>query len=466
MESPQGTHGTGGLPGLMTTPDPHDPGPHPQLHPAAQPHPVAQPQPYAVEPQYPYYHGYGYQPYWQPAAPPPRRRRRGLIAAGAAAAVLAAGTVTGIALTSGGGGALAGSGTSLLPSDQGGTSGGSGTGGSGTGGSGTGGSGTGGSGTGGNGTTSVGLATAKQAKGVVTIVSVLKYQNAESAGTGMILSANGEILTNNHVVNGATSITVTVETTGKSYRADVVGTAPTKDVAVLQLRNASGLQTANVGDSHDVKAGDSITGVGNAGGTGTLRASAGKVTALNQTITASDENGSSSERLHGLIGVDADIISGDSGGPLYDAAGAIVGMNTAASQSQGGRGSVSSGGTSTSAYAIAIDDAETVARQIESGRASSTVHLGLPPFIGVGVTDADGRGAGITSVLDGGPAADAGISAGSVVTAVGGTRVTDAASLKAALARHAAGDTVTLHWNDQSGAAHSATVRTITGPAD
>ncbi len=93
----------------------------------------------------------------------------------------------------------------------------------------------------------------------------------------MVLTSDGEILTNNHVVNGATSITVTIVSTGKSYRADVVGTDPTDDVAVIQLRNASGLKKANLGDSDDVKVGDSIVGVGNAGGTGTLRASNGKV---------------------------------------------------------------------------------------------------------------------------------------------------------------------------------------------
>ena len=127
-------------------------------------------------------------------------------------------------------------------------------------------------------------------RGSSPIVSVLAYQRAESAGTGMILTSNGEILTNNHVVNGATSITVTVASTGKSYRADVVGTDPTDDVAVIQLRNASGLTTAKVGDSSGVKVGDAVVGVGNAGGTGTLRASAGAVTALNQSITATDES--------------------------------------------------------------------------------------------------------------------------------------------------------------------------------
>jgi S1-C subfamily serine protease len=203
-------------------------------------------------------------------------------------------------------------------------------------------------------------ATAAQQSGIVTIVSVLGYQNAESAGTGMVLTSDGEILTNNHVVNGATSITVTVESSGESYRAAVVGTDPTDDVAVLQLSNASGLTTANLGDSADLAVGDAVTGVGNAGGTGTLTAAPGTVTALDQSITATDESGSDPENLTGLIETDAGIAAGDSGGPLYDSAGEIVGMDTAASSSPGDQ-------TASQAYAIPIDDALNIADQIESG---------------------------------------------------------------------------------------------------
>ncbi|HEU5265928.1 MAG TPA: trypsin-like peptidase domain-containing protein [Jatrophihabitans sp.] len=316
----------------------------------------------------------------------------------------------------------------------------------------------GGTGSGGTSASGIGLATAKQKVGVVTIVSVLGYQNAEGAGTGMILNSKGEILTNNHVVNGATSITVTVVSTGKSYRAQVVGTDPSDDVAVIQLRNASGLKTAKIGDSSDVSVGDSIVGVGNAGGTGTLRASNGKVTALNQTITASDESGANAERLHGLIGVNAPIVAGDSGGPMYDSAGEIIGMNTAASQNETG--------TAASAYAIPIDNALNIADKIESGKASSTIHIGLPGFLGVGVDDANGAGVAITSVVPDGPADRAGITAGSVVTAVNGKAVNSPTALKSALSGHKANSKVKISWTDLNGAAHSATVTLIAGPAD
>jgi S1-C subfamily serine protease len=299
-------------------------------------------------------------------------------------------------------------------------------------------------------------ASATQQVGIVTVVSVLKYQNAEGAGTGMVLTSNGEVLTNNHVVNGATSITVTVESTGKSYRADVVGTAPTSDVAVLQLRNASGLQTAKLADSSSTPSvGDAVTGVGNAGGTGTLTAASGSITALNQSITASDESGSS-ERLTGLIEIDAAIIAGDSGGPLYDSAGNIIGMDTAASTQRA---------ATPSAYAIPIEDAVAVSDKIESGVETAAIHIGYPGFLGISTQDA-GNGAGVTGVLSGGPAADAGITAGSTITAIDGTSVSSSTSLRAVMTKKDPGSKVTVTWTGRDGASHSASVTLATGPAD
>lgn len=304
---------------------------------------------------------------------------------------------------------------------------------------------------------SAGTATAGQQIGIVTVLSVLKYQNAEGAGTGMVLTSDGGVLTNNHVVDGATSITVTVESTGKSYRADVVGTAPGQDVAVLRLRNASGLRTAKLADSSsDVAVGDAVTGVGNAGGTGTLTAVPGSVTALNQSITAADQSGRGAESLTGLIEINAAIIAGDSGGPLYDSAGQVIGMNTAASRNRA---------AGPDAYAIPIEDAVAVAGKIESGVETTAIHIGYPGFLGISTQNSRG-GAGVRGVLRGGPASGAGITAGSTITSIDGTPVTSASALRAVLARKDPGSTVTVTWTSGNGASHSAPVTLATGPAD
>src|SRR6478609_11427610 len=168
---------------------------------------------------------------------------------------------------------------------------------------------------------------------LVDIVSTLGNQGASAAGTGIVLTSNGEVLTNNHVIRGATSIKVTDVGNGRTYTAKVVGYDASKDVAVIQLQNASGLTIANLGDSSSVQNGDAVTALGNAGGKGgTPSVATGAVTALNQGITASDEgSGANSEQLTGLIETNADIQPGDSGGALVNSYGQVIGMNTAAS---------------------------------------------------------------------------------------------------------------------------------------
>jgi S1-C subfamily serine protease len=182
-------------------------------------------------------------------------------------------------------------------------------------------------------------ATAQQQTGVVDVDTVLDYGTGEAAGTGIVLTPDGEILTNNHVVEGSTSIKVTDVTSGKTYTATVVGTDATDDVAVIRLQGASGLTPATLASTdaqNAVTTGTPVTAVGNAGGTGgTPSAAAGTVVALGQTITASDETSTAdSENLAGMIEVQAGIESGDSGGPLY-ANGAVIGVDTAASSSSG-----------------------------------------------------------------------------------------------------------------------------------
>ena len=232
---------------------------------------------------------------------------------------------------------------------------------------------------------------------LVDVVSTLGDQGASAAGTGIVLTSDGTVLTNNHVIRGATSIKVTDVGNGRTYTAKVVGYDASKDVAVIQLQNASGLTTANLGDSSSVQSGDSVTALGNAGGKGgTPSVATGTVTALNQGITASDEgSGANSEQLTGLIETNADIQPGDSGGALVNSYGQVIGMNTAASsgtqfQSQSDQATVQ-------AYAIPVDNAESIAKQVEAGQGSSTVHIGATAFLGIesdGSSSGSGSGSG------------------------------------------------------------------------
>lgn len=310
-------------------------------------------------------------------------------------------------------------------------------------------------------------ATAAQEKGVVTIDSQLAYQGASSAGTGMILSADGLVLTNNHVIDGATAIRVTDESTGKQYTATVVGTDPTADVALLQLKGASGLTLITLDKDGGVTTGTDITAIGNAEGTGNLVAAAGSVTSTNQTMTAQTELGGSAETLSGLIEFQASVVSGDSGGPVLDSQGEVVGMTTAASNGMG----------LTDAFAITIDNALTVVHEIQAGdTANGTITLGYPAFLGVslatprstaGGSGSSGTGATISGVVAGTPAASAGLAAGDTITAVDGTSVTSADGLSTALGAHKAGDRVTITWvSGTTGATHHATVTLIAGPAN
>ena len=230
------------------------------------------------------------------------------------------------------------------------------------------------------GTTSQSQASAAQQVGVVDIETVVNFGEGEAAGTGLVIASDGYILTNNHVVNQSTTIKVIVVSTGKSYRGTVVGTDPTDDIAVVKLSGANGLATARLGDSSSVKVGDAVTGVGNAGGVGgTPSAARGTVTALNQTITASDSDGSNAERLDGLFETNAQIQAGDSGGPLYNASESVIGIDTAAETSRASSSTVAG-------YAIPINDAVAIAKRITSGEDSSTIHQGYPAFLGVALT--------------------------------------------------------------------------------
>ena len=310
-------------------------------------------------------------------------------------------------------------------------------------------------------------------QGVVVIETNLAYQDAAAAGTGIVLTSAGEVLTNNHVISGATTVKVVIPTTGRTYTARVLGYSRTADVALLQLQNASNLKTLRTGAATALKIGQAVRALGNAGGTGTLSLASGSVTGLGKSITASDDQGNA-EQLTGLIETNAGVVAGDSGGPLLDAAGRIVGMDVAASAS-GGFQMV----TSSDAYAIPIGKAVTVAKQIESGRSSATVHIGATAFLGVQVESAasggyggypgDGYGSAtagalIAGVVDGGPAATAGLVPGDVITAVNGQTISSPTDIAPIVLKLKPGATVTVAYSDQTGATQSATVTLGSGP--
>src|SRR6516162_2431538 len=318
---------------------------------------------------------------------------------------------------------------------------------------------------------------------LVDVVSTEGDQGAVAAGTGIVLTSDGEVLTNNHVINGATSIKVTDIGNGKTYTATVVGYDASHDVAVIQLQDASGLTTANLGDSSTVHAGDNVTALGNAGGKGgTPSVASGTVTALNQSITASDELSSASEQLTGLIETNAPIQPGDSGGPLVNAYGQVIGMDTAAgSNSQ----TPDPSSTATQAYAIPIDNALSIARQIESGTTTADIHIGATAFLGVeigssssssnalggtgGFGDPSGQtgttGVPVAGTLSGSPAANLGLSQGDTITAIAGQSVSSAADIAHALVKYHPGDSISITWVDQSGQSQTANLTLTTGPA-
>jgi len=302
--------------------------------------------------------------------------------------------------------------------------------------------------------------------GVVVVNTNLAYENGAAAGTGMVLTANGEVLTNNHVIRGATSIRVVVPQTHRSYAARVVGYSVSADVAILQLRNASGLATVSLGDSSKLENGEAVTAVGNAGGTGSLTVTTGSIVRLQRSITVSDDQGGT-EQLANIIETDASLQPGDSGGPLLDSAGQVIGMDTAASA-----GFYFQGGGGGDGFAIPIDRAATLAKQIEAGRASAQVHVGGTALLGVsiqpsGYYDASGAyhpGLVVENVVPGSPAAKAGVAAGDVITALGGHPVASQNAVVALLLPHHPGERIAVTWIDQATGSHTATVALANGP--
>lgn len=297
----------------------------------------------------------------------------------------------------------------------------------------------------------------QDAPGVLLVETETSY--GEGAGTGMVLSADGLALTNYHVVDGSSEVEVTVADTGETYMASVVGRDATHDVAVLQLRDATGLETISV-DSSGVDTGEDVAAVGNGSGQGFLTAVSGSVTGVDQSISA--ESLGDTEDLTGLIATDADVVPGYSGGPLVDDDGQVVGMSTAAS----------TGETSeqVNGFALQVTEALGIADQIVAGTESDSVQVGASGALGVTVTDAASAATGsapdsaasgalVVEAAPGSAAEAAGLVAGDTVTALDGTEVADSSELSDRVGSLDPGDTVALDWTDADGTEHSASVQ-------
>ena len=362
------------------------------------------------------------------------------------------------------------------------------------------------------GTGTAGGSMSKVGKGIVIINTTLQYSSERAAGTGMVINAGeGLVLTNNHVIESATKITATAAT-GQKFLAKVVGYDVTGDIALIQLQHPSGLHQVPLGDSGKVRTGDVVTALGNAEGQSKIVPATGHITGVNRSITASDQGGTvTSETLHGMLQTDAGVVSGDSGGPLVNAAGKVIGMDTAGNDVRYPDQQAAAG------FAIPINTALSVAREIAAGHASSVISIGYPPFIGIYVgqgTSSDpqqqaaaqqqnnggfggfgggngfsGNGSGSQSCYSNGsslpvpdkiapvssgtlvvgticssPAAVAGVSAGSVITSVNGQAVGAPQTLHDALSKFRPGDTVSLTWVTPSGQRKTASMTLTAGP--
>ncbi len=372
----------------------------------------------------------------------------------------------------------------------------------------------------GNSTTSISAATVQKVKnavlpGLVVIDSSLSYQGSDvgAAGTGMIISKSGLVLTNNHVIDDTTGLTATVVATSQKYPAKWLGYDKTSDIAVIQIEGAPNLnfRTVPLGNSSKVKLGDDVVAMGNANGTGNIQTVTGTITGLDQSITASDEgSGTAPERLTDMLQTNADIIQGDSGGPLSSTAGKVIGMDTAAST-----GSLAN--TQNAGFAIPINRAVAIADEIIDGKSSSQVQIGPTGFVGVLVAGTSGdeqstqtspqaqlqqqeqaeqqqggqsgtvpqfgcvqsgtslpglpasiapvsSGTLVLGTICGGPASGAGMTAGDVITSLAGKKVSSPASLTGILQGVRSGTRVSITWVTPSNQTMNQTLTVAAAP--
>lgn len=343
---------------------------------------------------------------------------------------------------------------------------------------------------------------------VVDVTAALTYDDETASGTGFVVMAPAGgtdlIVTNNHVVRGATSVAVTVPATGRAYPASIVGVDVPADIAILSVSPGAGLPSAPLGNSATVTDGAAVISFGNrAGAGGSPTVAPGVITGTGRTVQADDGAAGFSETLHDMLATTAQIEPGDSGGPLASTAGTVIGVDTAAGT--GGPGN----GTGTG-YAIPINAAMAAERQIAARRPGQGVSLGVGGFLGVivasGATRSPGAqqeqeeeqgiaagsavspapaacvptedgaavpaaiapvpaGALVAGVLCGTGAAAAGIAPGDVITAAEGRPVDSPEALTAIVSGSPPGRVIQVTWVATSGITRSARVRLGPAPA-
>jgi S1-C subfamily serine protease len=289
----------------------------------------------------------------------------------------------------------------------------------------------------------------------VVVINTRLYQGGAAAGTGMVLSSSGEVLTNNHVIRGATTIRVVIPGTKHAYTGRVVGYDVADDVAIIRTTGASHLKTVSTAAAAKLRIGQAVRAIGNANGGGRLLSARGSITGLRKSIQVNDDSGGT-ESLAGLIETNAALQPGDSGGPLLNSGGKVIGMDTAASSRL-----IS---TAADSYAIPIAKALSVAKQIVAGHSTSRVHVGATAFLGIRVQSGDASGLVVAGVIPGGPAESAGLEAGDVITSIDGHAVTTPSSLTSYLLTKRPGDMVTIGFTDPMGLGQTASVTLASGP--
>lgn len=305
--------------------------------------------------------------------------------------------------------------------------------------------------------TSVANIVSKVTPAVVSIISETRSSGysrlfgsgtSQSAGTGMIVSSDGYVLTNKHVVDGATKVTVVTDAGDTYDDVDIVGEDPLNDVTYLKINGAKDLPTITLGDSKTIAVGQPVLAIGNALGAYQNSVTQGIISGTGRSVTASDSNGSNSETLTDMLQTDAAINPGNSGGPLVNAAGEVIGINTAVATSANGLG-----------FAIPISATKGMLNRIMEGGKAERAYLGLT-YITVTAEVAKEAKLSVThgaylynsssrsgeAIVKNGPADKAGLKTKDVITKVGNVEVGRAGSISTLIGEYKVGDTVQLTY--------------------